>query len=159
MVTYLHQTLPLLNYAATDKLTYLQVLELHGMRGPQHPRQRNLLNVVALLPRAQPLSDTLLLVDLSQSVDRVVLQWDGSMPTLARNSQIFCLQAGRCLTTEEKAFLMGFPMGRMKFPQECTEHWLCERLGLSIHVASFGIMLLALTAAPLALLTAQGPCG
>lgn len=131
------------------KLTYLQVLELHGLRGPVHPRQRNCLNVFALLPKSQPLNDTLAVVDLSQSIDMRVLQFDGSIPTLAKNSAIFCLQAGRFLTTPEKAYLMGFKTDNLAFPAGCSEGWYRERLGLCIHVASMGAMLLSLVAVPL----------
>jgi hypothetical protein len=77
------------------------------------------------------------------------------MPTLAKNSQIFCVQAGRFLTLHEKAFLMGFHVPDMQFPQECSKNWFRERLGLSIHVASLGTMLLALIATPLGMLTNQ----
>ena len=150
MMGYLANILPNLESASQcSKLTYLQVLEMNGLKGPANPRQRNCLNVFALLPQSQPLNDTLLLADLSQGVDMAVLQRDGSLPTLARNSSIFCLQAGRFLTTPEKAALMGINLGHLHFPQQCTEAWLKERLGLSIHVASLGTMMLSLVAVPL----------
>lgn len=149
MQKYLAEHQPNLLAQSTGKLTYLQVLELSGRQGPTNPRQRNLLNVFALLSQARPLNETLMLTDLSQSVDMAVLQKDGSLPTLARNSAIFCFRAGRLLTTAEKAALMGFDLGEMQFPQGCSEAWLRERLGLSIHVASLGLMLLALVSSPL----------
>ena len=153
MQKYLADTLPSLIPQSKGKLTYTQVLELQGLPGPAHPRQRNCLNVFALLPRSQPLNDTLLLADLSQSVDMRVLQYDGSMPTLARNSAIFCLQAGQFLTTRQKAALMGFRLSHMTFPSQCTESWFRERLGLCIHAGSMGAMLFALIGSPLAALT------
>ena len=150
MMNFLTEKLPTLaSPRQQGKLTYLQVLELSGLKGPTHPRQRNCLNVFALLPQSRPLNDTLLLADLNQSVDAMVLQQDGSLPTLARNSSIFCLQAGRVLTSPEKAALMGISLGQVRFPAQCTEAWFKERLALSTHLASMGTMLLSLVAVPL----------
>ena len=150
MMNFLTEKLPTLaSLRQQGKLTYLQVLELSGLKGPTHPRQRNCLNVFALLPQSRPLNDTLLLADLNQSVDAMVLQQYGSLPTLARNSSIFCLQAGRVLTSPEKAALMGISLGQVRFPAQCTEAWFKERLALSTHLASMGTMLLSLVALPL----------
>ena len=41
-------------------LTYLQVMEMNGRKGPQQPRQRVLINLIAILPDTQPLNDTLM---------------------------------------------------------------------------------------------------
>ncbi len=146
--TFLAEKFP--NYVQEDtrKLTYIQVMELNGLPTPKSARIRNLLNLCAALPRAQPLNDTLLLADLSQSIKMVPLAWDGTMPTLATNSTPFCFQLGRFLTTHEKAFLMGFASDKMNFTG-CSEAWFCARLGLSIHTASLGAILLALLTKPM----------
>lgn len=141
----------LLSSARSGKLTYVQVLELSRghAAGPQNPRQRNMLNVYALLPRSYPLNDTLLLADLSQAVDRDGMRYDGTSPTLATNSQWWCFRAGMFLTVPHKAALQGFRIDQLKFPTSCTEPFFRERLGLGIHVASMGAMLLAAVAGPL----------
>ena len=48
-------------------LTYLQAMEMHGRKGPQQPRQRVLINLIAILPDTQPLNDTLMVGDVSQN--------------------------------------------------------------------------------------------
>ena len=48
-------------------LTYLQVLEMHGRHGPENPRWRLLINLIAVRPEAQPLNVTLMVAYVSQS--------------------------------------------------------------------------------------------
>ena len=48
-------------------LTYIQVMEMSGRKGPQQPRQRVLINLIAILPDTQPLNDTLMVGDVSQN--------------------------------------------------------------------------------------------
>ena len=48
-------------------VTYLQVLEMHGRLGPQQPRQRVLINLIAIRTETQPLNETLMVGDLSQN--------------------------------------------------------------------------------------------
>ena len=51
----------------TGTVTYLQVLEMHGRLGPQQPRQRVLINLIAIRAGTQPLNETLMVGDLSQT--------------------------------------------------------------------------------------------
>ena len=126
-----------------DKLTYVQVMTLNGLEAPANPRSRNLLNMYAALPRMHPSNDSLAVSDISQGADREGIRYDGSVPTMATNSQLLCFRTGQLLTLQQKAALQGFRIGNMAFPPRCTEGFLRERLGLAIHVASLGTMLLA----------------
>ena len=139
-----------LQLPATDKLTYVQVMTLNGLEAPANPGSRNMLNMYAALPRMHPLNDTLAVSDISQGADRESIRYDGSVPTMATNSQLFCFRTGQFLTLQQKAALQGFRIGTMSFPPRCTEGFFRERLGLAIHVASLGTMLLAALAGPLA---------
>ena len=46
------------------------------------------------------------------------------------------------------AALMGFRAGELRLGGR-SERWLMRRLGLTVHVSSFGMMLMALMATPL----------
>ena len=68
-------------------LTYIQALEMHNLECedqknlPLSARKRNLLNVFARLPVAQPLRSTVMIVDISQAIDRCYPKTDGTVPT------------------------------------------------------------------------------
>ena len=47
-------------------LTYMQILELSGRRGPGNPRSRILLNLIALCAKTRPLRGTLMIANISQ---------------------------------------------------------------------------------------------
>ena len=52
-------------------LTYIQAFEqLKQLIVPQSARERNLLNVFARLPAAQPLRSIVTIMDISQAIDR-----------------------------------------------------------------------------------------
>ncbi len=131
--------------AEASKLTYVQVMAMHGLEAPSSPRQRNLLNVLALLPQAQPLNETLLVADLGQSVDAPAQIFDGSVPAFLSNSALFCFRAGAFLTTAQKGALMGYRLDHLRL-EHCSEAWLSGKLGSSVHVANMGAMLMALVA-------------
>ena len=57
----------------TDRITYVQCLELQGVPGPRSARERNLLNLATALPAASPLKHTLQVVDKGQSIERMGL--------------------------------------------------------------------------------------
>ena len=130
------------------KMTYLHALEWQGGAGPRHQRSRVLLNIMALLPLNQPLRDSLMLVDKSQNPPFGPLPTDGLAPTLTTNLQLWCMSAGRELETWELAALMGFATNRMMLTGQ-TEAWFRKRLGLSVHVTNFGLVLAAVMAHPL----------
>ena len=107
-----------------------------------------LLNIVAMLRQNQPLKDTLMLVDKSQNPQFGGLPTDGLAPTLTTTSQLWCMSAGRELQTWELAMLMGLDINKMVLKGQ-TEAWFRRRLGLAVHVASFGLVLAGAMAHPL----------
>ena len=80
--------------AWAGQLTYLDVLALNGRPGPDAPRERNLLSIVALLPKCQPLQETVAIADRSQTITRIGLRSDGTIPTVAVNSALHCFRPG-----------------------------------------------------------------
>lgn len=127
------------------RLTYLNVLELFGRDGPASARERNLLNIVACLPRCDPLASTLAVVDRGQALERAPIMFDGAVATLAQNSAMHVMRTGSCLTTAELAALMGLRLERLDV-RAFTSRAFNARLGQSIHVSVMGSMLLALVA-------------
>ncbi len=150
MVEFLEKnpTLCMHEPGATQKLTYTQVMALNGLPIPTSPRVLNLLNVIARMPELQPLEQTLGVIDTSQTVTMGSLRRDGAIPTLTTSSHIFCLQQGGYLSTGHLSSLMGFDVADYDL-QGCTEAWWRKRLGLCMHPASIGSMMLVLISAPL----------
>ena len=74
--------------------------------------------------------------------------YDGMVPTLTTNSVLWCMSAGRELKAWELALLMGFDTSKMVL-QGQTESWFRMRLGLTVHVANFGLVLASVMAPPL----------
>ena len=129
-------------------MSYLHCLEMQGGQGPTQPRARVLLNIMALLPQSQPLQDTLLLVDKSQNPPFGPLPTDGLAPTLTTTSQLWCMSAGRELRAWELAALMGFDCHHLVLKGQ-TEAWFRKRLGMTVHVSNFGLVLAAAMSHPL----------
>eukprot|EP00974_Lingulodinium_polyedra_P119527 11171492-Lingulodinium_polyedra.AAC.1 len=48
-------------------VTYLQVLEMHSQQAPPQPRQRVLINLIAVRPETHPLNGTLMVGGVSQN--------------------------------------------------------------------------------------------
>ena len=113
--------------------------------GPTAPRERILLNIVALLPKCQPLQETLAIADRGQTITRMPLRSDGTIPTVATNSLLHCFQTGECLQTYEVAALMGLKLESLKLVG-VSEAAIRKRLGLGIHIAVMGAMELCLMA-------------
>ena len=134
--------------ADAGKMTYVQLLEMNGLDTPQLPRSRVILNAMALLPRAKPLTDTLLLGDTSQNPPYMSLAVDGLVPTLTTTSAVWCVSAGKYLQVWELAALMAVKTSEITFVGH-SESWFRTRLGLAVHVGNFGLALMALMAVPL----------
>ena len=120
-----------------DKLTYVQVLELHGGTGPKAPRERNMLNIMALLPQCQPLRSTLTMLDKSQSIGMGGVKSNGVVPTMACNADMWALRDGRSLSVGEIAKLMGHK------PEDIKSDGLCKTqvkkmFGMSLHKGTAG---------------------
>ena len=130
------------------KMTYIHTLEMQGGVAPQQPRARIMLNIVAMLPQCRPLHDTLMLVDKSQNPGFGSWPCDGMAPTLTTASHLWCMSAGRELEASELALLMGFDTSKMVLKGQ-TEAWFRKRLGLTVHVANFGLVLAGAMALPL----------
>ena len=132
--------------AGDNALTYIQALELMGQPVPQSARERNLLNVFARLPMTQPLNSTLLIIDLSQAVNRCQPKVDGTVPTMATNAKMWSIRAGKALDAVEMAKLMGHDLDGVDL-RGTTECQLRHMLGMSMHVATAGFALIGLLAA------------
>ena len=127
------------------KLTYCQILELHGKKLMTSPRQRNMINIFALLPRVHPIKDTIAVIDLSQAIDRITVTTIGLVPTYATNSEFFCLCDGRFLNTMQIAYLMGHDVRELNMIGVCESHFK-HMLGIGFHVSSIGFCLVGLIA-------------
>jgi len=131
------------------KLTYLQAHEMSGAKGPEAPRLRTYINIMALHPSARPLNDTLMVVDVSQNPPYQGIRHDGCVPTVSTSSTPFCFQLGEFLTTYNMASLMGMQLEMINL-SGFSEAWFRKKIGMCVHPASFGVSLVALLAAPLA---------
>ena len=89
-----------------------------------------------------------MLVDKSQNSPFGALRDDGLAPTLTTSSSLWCMSAGRELKASELAALMGFDTKKMVLNGQ-TEAWFRKRLGLTVHVPNFGLVLAAAMAYPL----------
>ena len=132
-------------------LTYIQALELQSMECidqnvPQSARERNLLNVFARLPVAQPLRSTVMIMGISQAIDRCKPKTDGTVRTMATNAKMWSMRAGRALTVSEMAKLMGHDFNGADL-RGTTENQMRHMLGMSMHVATAGFALTGLLAA------------
>ena len=136
-----------------DKVTYMQIVDADrdaaGLRlcespkkaDPAAARQRNLLNILALMPHAQPLSTTYAICDISQSIRYTTLRTDGVCPTAASSAAMWSLRDACLLTGPQLAKLMGHRCA--VFPG-CSENQVKQLLGRSVHVATMGMGLMAL---------------
>ena len=130
-------------------VTYLQVLEMNGRQGPQQPRKRVLINLIAIRPDAQPLNDTLMVGDVSQNPPFGSMFVGGDTPVFTTSSNVWAFQAGQALRTHHMAALMGIDLSMVTFSAHMSEAWFRQRLGLAVHVPNFGLVLTAALAPPL----------
>ena len=130
-----------------DKLTYVQCLEIAGLWVPTSPRERNALNLVAALPATAPVAHSLCVFDLSQTITRAGMRLDGTVPTLGQNSYMWSMRDGRALNAYELAELMGHRTGNARYDGvPLTQAAFKQRLGLGVHVAVCGSMMMMLLA-------------
>ena len=135
-------------------LTYIQALEMHNMecfdkdelKLPHSARERNMLNVFARLPAALPLRSTMMVVDISQAIDRCYPKTDGTVPTACINAKLWSIRAGRALDVIEVAKLMGHDLDEIDL-NGVTENQMRRMLGNSMHVATAGFALIGLLGA------------
>ena len=106
------------------------------------------MNILALHPDAQPLNDTLMIAGISQNPGFGSLLFDGAVPTVTTTSALHCFQVGQALSTYQLSSLMGLDLEGVDL-RGVQEAWMRRQLGLGVHIASFGLVLLAVMATPL----------
>ena len=89
---------------------------------------------------------TMMIMDISQAIDRARPKLDGTVPTMSTNARMWSMQAGRLLTVSELAKLMGVDLGACNL-FDTTETQMRRMLGESVHVATSGFAMLGLLAA------------
>ena len=136
-----------MEWVKTDgALTYIQALEMIGMKVPKSARERNMLNLFARLMKVHPLRETMMIMDISQAIDRCRARFDGCAPTMATNTKLWSMRAGRYLTVSEMAKLMGHDFSNVDLTAT-SETQMRMMLGMSMHVATAGYTLVGLLAA------------
>ena len=76
-----------------------------------------------------------------------VLEMHGRLgPQQPRQRVLINLTAIR---TDNMAALMGLDLSMVRFSERMSEHWFRQRLGLSVHIAIVGLVLMAALAPPL----------
>ena len=121
------------------KMPYVALIELMGFPGPKNSRERNLLNVLSLMPDAQPLGHAPAVFDKSQTIDYVGMHVDGSIGTMATGCSMWSLPDARVLTCLEMAKLMGHD-DTTNF-SGLSETQIKKLLGMSLHVGTAGLMM------------------
>ena len=131
-------------------MTYLQVLEMNGRQGPQQPRRRELINLMAIRPESQPLNDTLMVGDVSQNPPPFGDMFaGGDTPVFTTSSNVLAFQVGQVLRTQHMAALLGLYLSKVTFSADMSESWFRQRLGLAVRIPQFGLVLMAALAPPL----------
>ena len=122
-----------------DKMTYVALIELMGYPGPKSCRERNMLNIMSLLPDVQPMGHMPAIFDISQTIGFDSLHCDGSVGTMATSSVLWSIPDARALTCLEMAKLMGHDentnFSGLSDPQ------VRKLLGMSLHVGTAGLMM------------------
>lgn len=126
-----------------ERLTYCNILQLHGKSVSTRPREINMLNIAAHLPKCQPLDKTLAILDMSQGIDWLNIQTDGTVQTMATNSTMLCLQDGHILTEMQMATLMGHICSTLKF-RHTSANQFKKLIGNCVHVSVMGLAVFAI---------------
>ena len=89
-----------------------------------------------------------MIMDISQAIDRCRAKFDGAAPTMATNTKLWSMRAGRCLTVSEMAKLMGHDFSTDQADLTRTsEAQMRAMLGMSMHVATAGYAMIGVLAA------------
>ena len=102
-------------------VTYFQVLDMHGRLGPQQPKQRVLIKLIAIRADTQPLNETLMVGDLSQNPPFGDMFCGGDAPILTTTSNAWVFQVGDTLRTKHMAALMGLDLSMVRFSERMSE--------------------------------------
>ena len=127
-------------------LTYVQAIESVGLQAPTSARERNLLNMLARLPMAQPLQETLMVTDITQAADRQSIRYDGTLPTMTTNAKMWVVRAGRPFLFSEMAKLMGLDLNDLILDSTSAVS-VRKMLGMGMHVGTAGFALCGLLGA------------
>ena len=84
--------------------------------------------------------------DISQSLGRMPLRSDGSLPTLTPGGHVLMAEAKRALIPLEKMLVHGLPLHNMRIPAEVSDADMEEMGGNMMHLATVGIAMLMATA-------------
>ena len=131
---------------ADGSLTYIQAIESAGLQAPTSARERNLLNILARLPMAQPLQETLMVSDITQAADRQSIKYDGTMPTMTTHTKMWVVRAGRPLLVSEMAKLMGLDLNELIIDSTSAGS-MRKMLGMGMHVGTAGFAICGLLGA------------
>jgi hypothetical protein len=77
-----------------DSMTYIHVLEAYGSQGPTSGRERNLLNITALMQSLQPLGSTNGILDKAKRIGVGGLRSDGTVGTMLTGSSMWSVADG-----------------------------------------------------------------
>ena len=102
-----------------------------------------MLNIAAHLPKCKPLDKTLAMLDMSQGIDWLNIQTDGTVQTMATNSVMLCLQDGHILTEMQMATLMGHNCSTLKF-RHTSANQFKNMIGNCVHVSVMGLAVFAI---------------
>ena len=76
---------------------------------------------------------------------------------MTTKSHLHSFRAGVRLTTYHMAALSGLDTTKMNFAQNMTPQWFAHRVGLGVHTANFGMVLMGTLALPICrMLTSPG---
>ena len=120
-------------------MTYVALIELMGLPGPKSYRERNLANILSLLPEAQPLGRTPAVFEISQTIGYERMHVDGSVGTMATNCSLWSLPDARVLNRLDMAKLMCHDATSTNF-SGLSEPQVRKLLGMSLHVGTAGLM-------------------
>ena len=128
-----------------DKLPYMALIELAGYPGPLGCRERNMLNIMTKYPEMYPMDATPSIVDKGQSIYRGTLRHDGAVGTIGSIASLWSFPDARILNAAEVAKLMGHDVSAYNI-RELRDGSFRKMLGLSLHVATAGLMMTSLLA-------------
>ncbi len=77
-----------------DSMTYIRVLEAYGGQGPKSGRERNMLNITALMPSLQPIGSTNGIFDKAKRIGIGGLRTDGTVGTMLTGSSMWSVADG-----------------------------------------------------------------
>ena len=131
---------------ANTVMSYTQVVDPQSDHLPSSQRERNLINVYAMLAKCQPLDRTMTVVDKAHSMPRNGLRCDGIVNTMVTNASVFSFRDADSLNVAEVAKLMGYEMNSLAITA-LSQTQFRHMLGMCVHKGISGLLLIGLLAA------------